>query len=142
MRVKELLATTDTYVNVYKGNEKGYFLFWSSDEDIPRPMTKEYVEELEIAKFETETLENGRTYLKVIATEPTKKIKVFVEEHLCKEIVIEVPEYETDEFDYAEQIAKQMYKNEEIILTADDYNGERLMMLKDEYGHETGWFSF
>ena len=43
---------------------------------------------------------------------------------------------------YAERKAKQMYEDEEIILTADDFNGICLMMVQDEDGNETGWFEF
>ena len=145
MRVSELLATTNTNVNVYKGNEKESFLYWSSHPAIPSPMRESDVADLEIKKVNLEFMKvNGESesFLRVIANEPTKKVKVFIEEHLCKEIVIEVPEYVPDEMDYAEQMAKQMYENEEIVLTADDYNGTRLMMVQDEDGHETGWFDF
>ena len=71
-----------------------------------------------------------------------KKVKVFIEEHLCKEIIIEVPEYAYDVMELAEIKAKQMYENEEIVLTADDFNGTRLMMVQDEDGHATEWFEF
>ena len=40
--------------------------------------------------------------------------------------------------------AKEMYENEEIVLTADDFNGQRCMMAEDEddAGYATNWFDF
>ena len=70
------------------------------------------------------------------------KVKVFIEEHLCKEVEIEVPNDVDDAMEWAEEKAKEMYENEEIILTADDFNGQRCMMVQDEDGHETEWFDF
>ena len=69
------------------------------------------------------------------------KVVVFIEEHLCKEVEIEVPnELDTDEaMEYAENKMKEMYKNEEIVLTADDYNGNTLYLIKHEDGTETDW---
>lgn len=69
------------------------------------------------------------------------KVVVFIEEHLCKEVEIDAPnELDTDEaMEYAEEKVKEMYKNEEIILTADDYNGNTLYLIKHEDGTETDW---
>lgn len=71
------------------------------------------------------------------------KVKVFIEEHLCKEIEIDVPDElgldSDDEMEYAEEKAKEMYRNEEIVLTAEDYTGITCIMVKHENGHETNW---
>ena len=77
-------------------------------------------------------------------SESPRKVNVFIEEHLCKRVEIEVPNEmnKLDAMKYAERKAKQMYKDEEIVLTADDFNGICLMMVQDEDGNETGWFEF
>ena len=69
------------------------------------------------------------------------KVSVFVEEHLCREIIIDVPdELDTDDaMDYAEKKVKEKYDNKEIILTADDHNGVRLWMTEHENGTSTNW---
>ena len=71
-----------------------------------------------------------------------RKATVFIEEHLCREIEIEVPDDVDDVMEWAEDKAKEMYFNEEIVLTADDFNGQRCMMVQDSEGHETEWFDF
>lgn len=71
-----------------------------------------------------------------------RKATVFIEEHLCKEIEIEVPDYIDDAMEWVKDKAKEMYFNEEIVLTADDFNGQRCMMVQDDEGHETNWFNF
>lgn len=71
-----------------------------------------------------------------------KKVKVYIEEHLCKEIEIEVPDNVDNAMEYAEDKTREMYSNEEIVLTADDFNGQRLMMVEDEDGCSTDWFNF
>lgn len=70
------------------------------------------------------------------------KVKVSIEEHLCKTIEIEVPDNldENEAMEYAENEAREMYKNEEIILTADDHNGVVLMQIELEDGTCTDWF--
>jgi hypothetical protein len=77
-------------------------------------------------------------------SESPRKVNVFIEEHLCKRVEIEVPNEmnKLDAMKYAERKAKQMYEDEEIVLTADDFNGICLMMVQDEDGNETGWFEF
>ena len=69
------------------------------------------------------------------------KVKVYIEETLCREIEIDAPsEMDTDEaMEYAEDKVRDMYKNEEIILTADDYNGNALIMVEHEDGTQTSW---
>ena len=58
-------------------------------------------------------------------------VKVNLEEHLNKEIYIEVPSYIEDIEDYVYKIVKGMYKNGEIILTSNDYNGVTMMSIED-----------
>lgn len=58
-------------------------------------------------------------------------VKVNLEEHLNKEIYIEVPSYVEDIEDYVYKIVKGMYKNGEIVLTSNDYNGVTLMSIED-----------
>ena len=59
------------------------------------------------------------------------EVKVNLEEHLNKEIYIEVPSYIEDIEDYVYKIVKEMYKNGEIVLTSNDYNGVTLMSIED-----------
>lgn len=70
------------------------------------------------------------------------KVSVFIEEHLCREVIIDVSTNDVDEaMGLAEEQAKEMYKNEEIVLTADDFNGVRQMMV--ECGdYSTSWNEF
>ena len=70
------------------------------------------------------------------------KVSVFIEEHLCKEVIIDVPTNDANEaMEIAEEQAKEMYENEEIVLTADDFNGIRMMMVEcDDYS--TSWNEF
>ena len=58
-------------------------------------------------------------------------VKVNLEEHLNKEIYIEVPSYIEDIEDYVYKIVKGMYKNGEIVLTSNDYNGITMMSIED-----------
>ena len=58
-------------------------------------------------------------------------VKVNLEEHLNKEIYVEVPSYVEDIEDYVYKIVKEMYKNGEIVLTSNDYNGVTLMSIED-----------
>ena len=58
-------------------------------------------------------------------------VKINLEEHLNKEIYVEVPSYIEDIEDYVYKIVKGMYKNGEIILTSNDYNGVTLMSIED-----------
>lgn len=70
------------------------------------------------------------------------KVKVYIEEHLVKEIEIECPDNmdRDDRLEYAEEKAKEMYNNEEIVLTADDYNGITLISAEDvETEMSTEW---
>lgn len=70
------------------------------------------------------------------------KVKVSIEEHLCKTIEIEVPDCfdETSAMIYADKKAKQMYRDKEIILTADDHNGVVLMQIELKDGTCTDWY--
>ena len=58
-------------------------------------------------------------------------VKVNLEEHLNKEIYVEVPSYIEDIEDYVYKIVKGMYKNGEIVLTSNDYNGITMMSIED-----------
>ena len=58
-------------------------------------------------------------------------VKVNLEEHLNKEIYVEVPSYVEDIEDYVYKIVKGMYKNGEIVLTSNDYNGVTMMSIED-----------
>ena len=58
-------------------------------------------------------------------------VKVNLEEHLNKEIYVEVPSYIKDIEDYVYKIVKGMYKNGEIVLTSNDYNGVTMMSIED-----------
>ena len=58
-------------------------------------------------------------------------VKVNLDEHLNKEIYVEVPSYIEDIEDYVYKIVKGMYKNGEIVLTSNDYNGVTMMSIED-----------
>lgn len=73
------------------------------------------------------------------------KVEVYIEEHLVKKIEVEVPDsLPCDErMEIAENQVLKQYKNEEIILTAEDANGIRLKMVRDaKTGLETEWKEF
>ena len=69
------------------------------------------------------------------------KVKVYIEETLCKVIEVEIPEnMGVDErMELAEKIVLHQYKNSEIVLTADDFTGASYMVEDVESGTETGW---
>ena len=58
-------------------------------------------------------------------------VKGNLEEHINKEIYIEGPSYIEDIEDYVYKIVKEMYKNGEIVLTSNDYNGVTMMSIED-----------
>ena len=73
-----------------------------------------------------------------------KKVKVYIEETLCREIEIEVDENLSvdDRMEFAEEKVTEMYRNEEIVLTSDDYNGLTQICVEDvETQTVTGWFN-
>lgn len=73
-----------------------------------------------------------------------KKVKVYIEETLCREIEIEVDENLSvdDRMELAEEMVTEMYRNEEIVLTSDDYNGLTQICVEDvETQTVTGWFN-
>lgn len=73
------------------------------------------------------------------------KVEVYIEEHLVKKVEVEVPDTLTvdERMEVAEKQVLRQYKNEEIILTADDANGVKLRMVKDlQTGTETEWKEF
>lgn len=61
-------------------------------------------------------------------------VKVNIEEHLNKEIYIEIPDDICNLdylWDYIYTEVKRRYQNEEIVLDADDYNGVTLISIDD-----------
>ena len=72
------------------------------------------------------------------------KVKVAIEEHLCKEVEIEVPDsvVASDDVEAVLKKAIEMYENEEIVLTADDFNGIRLIAITDDTVTNTEWDEF
>lgn len=72
------------------------------------------------------------------------KIKVNIEEHLCKTVKIEVPDNldEDEQEELAENIAHDMYNDGRITLTADDYTGVTLCSLEHSNGESTDWFEW
>ena len=72
-----------------------------------------------------------------------KKVKVYIEETLCREIEVEVSDElnETERMEFAEQQVKEMYRNGEIVLDADDFSGLTQMCVEDvETETVTNWF--
>jgi len=70
------------------------------------------------------------------------QVDVFIEETLCKKVNVWVPDDLTVEerMEYAEKEARKAYKNNQIVLTADDFNGQTQIMTRDvETGSETSW---
>ena len=70
-----------------------------------------------------------------------KKVKIWIEEHLCREIEVEVPDsLDVDErMELAERKAIEMYKNQKIILTADDYTTTEICACDVETTTYTEW---
>lgn len=70
------------------------------------------------------------------------KVKVFIEETLCREVEFDLPDDMTVEerMEAAEELATRAYKNSEIVLDADDFNGQAQIMVQDvESKTETDW---
>lgn len=69
------------------------------------------------------------------------KVIVAIEEHLVKEVEVEIDSDSIDErMQIAEEKVRAMVKNSEIVLTADDYSGTRLFYVEDvESGIGTNW---
>lgn len=72
------------------------------------------------------------------------KVKVSIEEHLSKTVEIEVPQSVVDNGDSDSVIQKaiQMYENEEIVLTSEDFSGIKLIAITDEDFGSTEWNEF
>jgi hypothetical protein len=72
------------------------------------------------------------------------KVKVTIEEHLTKEVEIEVPDsiVEGNDSEAVIQKAREMYNNGEIVLTTDDFSGIKLIAITDEDFGETNWEEF
>lgn len=58
-------------------------------------------------------------------------VKINIEEHLNKEIQVEVPDNVSDPETYAIDLITEQYKNREIVLDASNYNGVSLMSVND-----------
>ena len=73
------------------------------------------------------------------------KVKVAFEEHLCKVVEVEDPELAVKVKDSDEIIEKaiEMYNKGEVVLTADDFNGVRLISIRDDDNDlKTEWEEF
>lgn len=71
-----------------------------------------------------------------------KVVEVWVEEHLCKLVKVEVDaSLSTEErMELAEEQVIEQYKNGDIVLTAEDYNGTTLCEVHDvETDQYTDW---
>lgn len=68
-------------------------------------------------------------------------VRVWIEETLCKCIEVDVPEnMSVDErMEYAENLVVKKYKNNEIVLGADDFTGASMSSEDMVSGTETGW---
>lgn len=86
-------------------------------------------------------LDRGADNLLETPTENKRKVKVYVEEHLCRCIEVEIipTVSEAEEMEYAEEIVRRLISDKDIILTADDWNGVRLYCVEDKDGHSTDW---
>lgn len=72
----------------------------------------------------------------------SNKVEIYIEEHLVRKIEIDVPSELSaiERMIYAENKAREMYKNEEIILSAEDFNGTVLIESHDlESNYYSGW---
>jgi len=69
------------------------------------------------------------------------KVKVFIEETLCREVEYDLPDdMKWDKrMEVAEEMARQAYKNCEIVLDAEDFTGAQIMVRDEEYKTETSW---
>lgn len=76
----------------------------------------------------------------------TTIVEITIEEHLSRTISVEVPSYLENEIDreiYAEEKVRDMYKNQEIVLDADDFNGTVLYQVHDvETDNTSEWSNF
>ena len=76
----------------------------------------------------------------------TTIVEITIEEHLSRTISVEVPsdlENEIDREIYAEEKVRDMYKNQEIVLDADDFNGTVLYQVHDvETDNTSEWSNF
>lgn len=72
------------------------------------------------------------------------KVKVTIEEHLTKEVEIEVLDsvIEDNDTEAVIQKASEMYNNREIVLTPDDFSGVKLIAITDAAFGETEWEEF
>ena len=73
------------------------------------------------------------------------KVSVFIEEHLVKEVVVDVPdELNMDErMTKAEELVRERFDNGDVVVTTDDYSGTRLIMIHDHRANfETEWVNY
>lgn len=71
------------------------------------------------------------------------KVKVAIEEILCKTFEVEVPDEVVDAGDSWTVLekAKDMYYNGEVVLTSDDFSGAKNIAIVDD-GWDTEWEDF
>lgn len=65
------------------------------------------------------------------------KLRILIEEHLCKTVEVDVPDEIEDvyeQMEYATNKARDMYYDEEIVLGPEDHNGVTLYEVQTEYG--------
>lgn len=69
------------------------------------------------------------------------KVKVWIEEHLVKEVEVECPDdMSIDErMEYAQDKVLKQYKDGDIVLTADDYTGTTFSVEDVESDSSTEW---
>lgn len=69
------------------------------------------------------------------------KVKVFIEETLCREIEFDLPDCMTVEerMEAAEAMTVHAYKKSQIVLDASDFTGAQIMMRDVESETETSW---
>jgi len=69
------------------------------------------------------------------------KVEVYIEETLCRKVTFDLPEDMTEEerMEAAEELALRAYKNNDIVLTGDDFSGASMMVNDVTSGHETDW---
>lgn len=72
------------------------------------------------------------------------RVSVFMEEHLIRELTFDVQDEDADaRMIKAEKLAREQIKAGEVILTAEDSSGARLLKVQDHQSDsETNWFNF
>lgn len=69
------------------------------------------------------------------------KVEVYIEETLCRRVEFDLPDDMTEEerIEAAEELALRAYKNNEIVLSGDDFTGASMMVKDVTSEHETDW---